>query len=156
MSNVRDFGAAGDGMIDDTEAIQHALTDGDGTLEFPPGTYLISRTIAVALDECGRFSLDGSGGTAKIVMAGPGPAFHLIGTHDKTADPSEFKPGVWVRERMPIVSHVEIEGRHPRASGLLLEGTMQATLESVLLRDLEDGIRVHDRARNLLISHCPA
>src|SRR5215469_18675923 len=87
-------------------------------------------------------------------MAGEGPAFHLVGTHDKTADPTGFKPGVWQRERMPTVTSIEIEGRHERASGFLLEGTMQSTFEGVLLRELEDGIRVHGRARNVLISHC--
>lgn len=154
MSNVRDFGAAGHGRLDDTEAIEHALADGDGQLLFPPGTYLISRTIKVDLARGGRFAIDGSGGTAKIVMAGPGPAFHLIGTHDKTADPTGFKPVVWTSERMPTVANVEIEGRHAAASGFLLEGTMQSTFEGVLLRELVDGIRLHDRARNLLVSHC--
>ena len=154
MSNVRDFGAAGDGKTDDSEAIRHALADGDGTLMFPPGTYLLTRTIEVKLAQRGRFSIDGSGGTAKIVMAGQGPAFHIAGTHEKTADPSGFQAGVWVRERMPTVSHIEIEGRHPRASGVWLNGTMQATFEGVLLRELEDGIRVYGRARNLLVSHC--
>ena len=154
MSNVRDFGAAGDGEIDDTQALEHALNDGDGVLTFPPGTYRLTRTIKVELADRGRFAIDGSGGTAKIVMAGGGPAFHLIGTHEKTADPTGFLSGVWQRERMPIVANIEIEGRHPRASGFLLEKTMQSTFEGVLLRELEDGIRVHGHARNVLISHC--
>ncbi|HVX15018.1 MAG TPA: right-handed parallel beta-helix repeat-containing protein [Pirellulales bacterium] len=154
MSNVREFGAAGDGKIDDTPAIMHALADGDGTLEFPPGDYLLTRTVEVALADHGRFGIDGSGGTAKIIMAGEGPAFHLVGTHDKTADPTGFKPAVWARERMPTARHIEIEGRHPRSAGFLLEGTMQAMFAGVLLRGLDDGIRVHGRARNLLISHC--
>lgn len=154
MSNVRDFGAAGDGKHDDSDAIQHALTDGDGTLAFAPGSYLLTRTIAVTLAQQGRFAIDGSGATAKIIMAGEGPAFHLIGSHEKTADPAGFKPGVWSHERLPTVSHIEIEGRHPRASGFWLNGTMQATFTGVLLRELDDGIRVYGRARNLLISHC--
>ncbi|MCA9108748.1 MAG: hypothetical protein KDA52_02270, partial [Planctomycetaceae bacterium] len=29
MSNVRHFGATGDGETDDTEAIRHALSEGD-------------------------------------------------------------------------------------------------------------------------------
>lgn len=154
MSNVRDFGAAGDGRHDDSDSIQHALTDGDGRLEFPPGNYLLTRTITVELAEKGRFAIDGSGGTAKIIMTGEGPAFHLIGTHDKSAAPDGFKPGVWSHERLPTVAHIEIEGRHPRASGFWLYRTMQTTFAGVLLRELEDGIRVFDRARNLLISHC--
>lgn len=154
MSNVRDFGAAGNGEMDDTGAIEHAFAQGDGLLTFPPGTYLLTRTIKIDLSQRGRFAIDGSGGTAKIVMAGEGPAFHLVGTHDKTADPTGFKAGVWRRERMPTVTSIEIEGRHERASGFLLEGTMQSTFEGVLLRELEDGIRLHGRARNVLISHC--
>jgi hypothetical protein len=154
MSNVRDFGAVGDGDIDDTEAIQHALDEGEGLLTFPSGTYRLSRTIKVDLAQRGRFAIDGSGGTAKIVMVGEGPAFHLVGTHDKTADPTDFKPDVWRRQRMPTVANIEIEGRHARACGFLLEGTMQATFEGVLLRQLLHGIRAHGRARNLLISHC--
>ena len=154
MSNVRDFGAAGHGRLDDTEAIEHALADGDGELYFPPGTYLLSRTIKVDLASRGRFAIDGSGGTAKIIMAGAGPTFQLVGTHDKTADPTGFKAGIWTSERMPTATNIEIEGRHLEASGFLLEGTMQSTFEGVLLRELVDGIRVHGRARNLLISHC--
>jgi hypothetical protein len=55
---------------------------------------------------------------------------------------------------MPTVSNIEIEGRHERAAGFLLEGTMQSTFEGVLLRELENGIWLHGRARNVLISHC--
>lgn len=39
MSNVLDFGAAGDGSHKDTEAIQRAL-DAGGLVYFPPGVYL--------------------------------------------------------------------------------------------------------------------
>ncbi len=46
--NVKDFGATGDGVTDDTQAIQQALatlpTHG-GTLLFPKGTYLVSSTL---------------------------------------------------------------------------------------------------------------
>jgi len=154
MSNVRDFGAAGDGKTDDSEAIEHALIEGDGVLTFSPGDYLLSRTIKIELAERQRLAIEGSAGTAKLVMAGEGPAFHVIGTHGKSADPTGFRPQVWRRERMPTVLNVEIEGRHPRACGFLFEGVMQPTLEGVLLRELEHGVRVHGRARNVLISHC--
>jgi len=46
--DITDFGAAGNGITDDTEAIQEAIVylDGqDGILYFPPGTYLLSQTI---------------------------------------------------------------------------------------------------------------
>ena len=37
MTNVRDFGAVGAGKTDDTEAIQHAIDEGVGRVEFPRG-----------------------------------------------------------------------------------------------------------------------
>lgn len=44
--NVKDFGAAGDGVHDDTDAVLQALdaarTDPDHELFFPPGTYRIN------------------------------------------------------------------------------------------------------------------
>ena len=154
MSDVRDFGARGDGKHDDTAAVQHAVVDGDGVIHFPPGNYLLTRPIQVPLNKVGRIAIDGSGGTAKILMAGAGPAFHLIGTHEGSALPSTFKPIVWQRERMPTVQDIEIEGLHEEADGILLEGTAQATISGVLLRELRDGVRVHGRCRNLLIDAC--
>ncbi len=154
MSSVRDFGARGDGTTDDTKAIEDALAKGDGTLQFPKGDYLITRTINIELADSGRVSIDGSGGAAKILMDGAGPAFQITGTHERSADPKTFEPRIWTHERMPTISNLEIEGNHPEADGFLLTGTMQATFEGVLLRKLNHAIRIHDRARNVLISHC--
>ena len=42
--SVKDFGAVGDGITDDTEAIQAAL-DASKTVYFPAGTYIVSNTV---------------------------------------------------------------------------------------------------------------
>jgi polygalacturonase len=39
MADVKGFGAVGDGVADDTNAIQHAVDQGDGLLELPGGLY---------------------------------------------------------------------------------------------------------------------
>jgi hypothetical protein len=49
--SVKDFGAVGDGVADDTSEIQAALTAGAGSaVYFPGGTYLISATLTVPDD----------------------------------------------------------------------------------------------------------
>ena len=73
MSNVRDFGAMGDGIEDDSEAIQHAIDVAGGLIEFPRGDYRITKPIMVELTKVGRVAFRGEGGTAKPIMAGEGP-----------------------------------------------------------------------------------
>jgi hypothetical protein len=154
MRSVSDFGAVGDGQVDDTSAIQHAVDTGANEIVFPPGDYRLTQSILLDESKTGRVCLNGSGGTAKIVMEGAGPAFRIAGSHQGSADPGGFDPGVWAKERMPTVLNIEIEGRHEEADGIHLEGTMQSTFEGVLLRELRHGIRIHNRARNVLVSHC--
>lgn len=153
MSNVREFGARGDGKTDDAQAIQHAVQKGDGTLQFPRGDYVISRPIAVALQTHGRISITGDG-TARLLMTGAGPALHLIGTHRRTAEPGDFNEEYWRRERMPIVHGLEIVGRHAQADGVRVEGVMQPTLDRLLIRRCRHGIHLANRDRNVIISDC--
>lgn len=154
MGDVRDFGAVGDGVIDDTEAIQHALDDGDGLLHFPRGEYRISKTLVVDLEKRSRTGISGAGGTAKLVMHGAGPALFLKATHAKTADPGGFRPEEWQHERMPTVDGIEIEGRHPEADGIRIVGVMQPTLTRVLIRQVRTAVHITDRARNVVIDSC--
>lgn len=154
MANVRDFGAKGDGQTDDTDAIQHAINDGDGQVEFGRGDYLISSSLLLNVARTGRAAITGQGGTAKIIMSGQGAAFQIAGTHDATADPAGFRPTVWQRERMPTLSGIEIEGRHPHADGVLISGLMQPTLSSVLIRNVRHAVHITGRARNLIVDQC--
>lgn len=154
MSDVRTFGAVGDGVADDVEAIEHALKDGEGALEFPRGTYRISRSIVVDLAKIGPTALVGHG-TARLVMTGPGPAVKFLGTHLKgTADPGDFDPRVWKRERMPIVDGLEILGEHDEADGIEVEGTMQCTITRTRISRCRHGVRLVNRNRNVIIGDC--
>ncbi len=153
MSNVRDFGAAGDGKTDDTDAIRHAVTEGDGWIEFPPGNYRISDTIEIRLKDKSPIGIDGSGGTSRIVMSSAGPAIRLIGTHGGTGDPASVTTEVWP-QCLPTIKNLVIEGNHPEADGIELIETMQSVFEGVLIRRVRHGIRLHQRNRNVVISHC--
>src|SRR5262245_51299584 len=154
MALATHFGARGDGKTDDTAALSHALQQGDGHLVLPRGDYLISKPLYVPLAQHGRFSLEGEGGTARLIMAGPGPAVHLVGSHRKTADPQDFVEATWQKERLPTLAHLEIVGAHAEADGVRLEGVMQPTLLGLLIRKCRHGIHLVHRDRNVLISAC--
>ena len=153
-ASVYDFGATGDGQADDTEAIQHAIADGDGTLQLGKGTFRITQPLLFDLNELGYTAIEGAGGATRIVMDAPGPAIRIVGTHRGTASPSTVKPAVWQNERMPTVSGLEILGTHKKSVGIELTRTMQCTLTGVLIRKCLHGVHLVERNRNVLISHC--
>ena len=154
MSDVRDFGAAGDGELDDTDAVRHALADGDGTLQFPPGRYKLTAPVLVDLAQTGPTAISGAGGAATLVMAGPGPALELRGTHAGTAHPPSVRPGVWRRERFPTLDALAIEGAHPAADGVLCAGVIQPTFTGLHVRGVNTALRFAGRCRNVLVDGC--
>ena len=151
-SEVSDFGAIGDGLADDTEAVQAAVEAGWGSVRFEKGAYRITKTITVTLDEDGPFSIVGDG-TARVIMAGKGPAFRIIGTHGGTADPASVKHEVFDHQRMPLIDGIEIVGANPEADGIEARGTMQLTITRVNIRDCRHAIHLVERNRNVIISN---
>lgn len=154
MVHAHNYGAAGDGETDDTEALQHALHFGDGVLRLHKGVFRISQPLVVDLEKTGYAAILGDGGTSRIVMTGPGPAIKMVGSHGGTALPKSVHPGVWEKERMPVVSGLEIVGEHPEAVGIELFHTMQPTITQVLIRKCRYAIHLPDRNRNVLIANC--
>ena len=151
--SVKGYGAVGAGKAADTAAIEAAVTAGGGGVYFPGGNYRITGTVVVDLNARGKTSLVGTGG-ACIIMAGAGPAFHFIGTHNGTAAPDSVRDQIWEQERLPIITGFEIRGAHPESVGLRLEKTMQATLTNLLIRRCKVGVHLVRRNRNLIIDHC--
>ncbi|QDT12611.1 Pectate lyase superfamily protein [Planctomycetes bacterium K23_9] len=143
----------GDGMTDDTAAIQAAVDAGVSELRFGKGTYRISKTITIDLSKVERTAISGSG-VARFRMEGAGPAFRFVGSHDGTAAPHTIRPDVWNRESSPMVDGIEIVGKHPLADGISASGTMQLTITRVVVRDARHGIHLTDRNRNVIISEC--
>lgn len=64
--SVLDFGAVGDGVADDTVAIQAALTAAAGAVDLPAGRYLVSQALTVSRD--GVF-LRGAGMGVTVLVA---------------------------------------------------------------------------------------
>ena len=85
VGNVKDFGAVGDGVTDDTAALQAAIDeicDAQGILLFPPGTYALSASLTFPNKS---FVIRGSGPTATNISEIPGSGqiklFDLSGTN---------------------------------------------------------------------------
>ncbi|HUE71529.1 MAG TPA: right-handed parallel beta-helix repeat-containing protein [Pirellulaceae bacterium] len=149
---VLDFGARGNGQADDTAAVQRAV-DGGGEVVFPPGTYKLTKTVEIDLAKVGFTALVAHG-PARVVMAGSGPAFRFVGTHEGTAAPDSVKPQLWERERMPTVEGLAIAGGHDEADGIEASGTMQITIRGVHIRGVRHAIHLVKRNRNVLIDAC--
>ena len=149
---IRGFGAIGDGRADDTAAIEKAVAAG-GAVRIGRGVYRVTRPIVVALDKVGPVSFLGDG-TGRIVMAGPGPALRLVGTHQGTADPASVKPGVWQHERTPMVDGLEIVGDDPQAGGIEADGTVQLTVTRTVIRNVVHAVHFVRRNRNAIIANC--
>ena len=148
--SVRDFGAVGDGETDDSEAFERAVRAGRGGLRLTAGRYRITRTVEIARDAVGPVSSAGDG-AATWTMAGAGPALRLMGAHDGTADPKTVQPGVWERQRAPLIDGFEIVGEHAEADGLEIRGTMQATVSRLTVRRARHGVVLTGRNRNVII-----
>ncbi len=149
---VLDFGARGDGVADDTAAIQRAA-DAGATLCIPAGEYRITRPITIDLDAVGPVAVSADA-SARLVMAGAGPALKLIGTHQGTAAPGTVKPEIWQNQRMPTVDGLAIAGAHPEADGIEATGTMQLTITRCHIRGVRHAIHLVGRNRNVIVSDC--
>ncbi|MCC5908257.1 MAG: right-handed parallel beta-helix repeat-containing protein [Balneolaceae bacterium] len=149
--DIRNYGAVGDGVTDDTEAIRRAVEESGGAILISSGRYRITETIEVTMLSTGRVGINGDSGTGSVIMAGAGPAFRIIGSHQGTSNPDSVTEDVWIYERMPVVENLEIKGGHPEADGLEFIDTMQPVVRGVLIRDVRHGILVRERSRNFIL-----
>ena len=150
---IKDFGALGDGIADDTAAIQRAVDAALQPLHFPAGTYRITKTIEIHLGKTGPLSITGDG-LARLKMEAAGPVLRIIGTHHGTADPKSVQASVWDRQRSPLIDGIEISGHHGQAAGIELSNTLQAMLTRLTIRGVTHAIRLSTRNRNVVISDC--
>jgi hypothetical protein len=154
VANIREFGAVGDGQVDDTPALRKAIDSGRGVVLIPKGRFRITKTLDVDLDKTGYVAIEGHG-VGQIVVACAGPALRFIGTHTKgSADPESFQPNVWQNQRMPVVDGVEFIGAHDEADAIEANGTMQLTVTRTRISQCRHGIHLVNRNRNLLVSDC--
>ncbi|MEZ6134105.1 MAG: right-handed parallel beta-helix repeat-containing protein [Pirellulaceae bacterium] len=146
----RQLGLVGDGIADDSVALQRLIATG-GDVHLPAGTYRITRSLVVDLDQSGWTTLRANG-VATLQMAAAGPAIKVQGTHFKSADPEGYEDRVWQQQRMPLIDSLAILGAHPDADGIHAVGTMQLTITRVHIRNCRHAIHLAENNRNVIIS----
>jgi hypothetical protein len=124
--SVKDYGAVGDGITDDWQAIQNALDDGVGY--FPPGEYAVSQTLVV------------SGNGVMIQGSGIGWVAYMYGYPPEKDVTTSIK---WVGEVGGTLLRIG-DGVEPNAGcvvrDILLDGNQRAT--TLLMADATYYLRV--------------
>lgn len=150
-NDVRRFGAVGDGVSDDTDALERALDATGSAVFFSPGRYRISRSLVIDLDK-GRSSLRGVGAT--LIHSGSGPALWIKGSHNGTSDPASVTPITHTHGIMPLIDGLDILGDHPEADGIRLEKTLKAIIAHTIVRDCRWAVHAVERNRDVIIDSC--
>lgn len=133
--SVKDFGAVGDGVTDDTAAITAAITAlyaaGGGTLYFPPGNYLVS---SVAFNWSAAVTID---------FVGAGQRASFITSNGSASPVLDLSVDIGVLDVYSCISNLSIVG-----SGNAQHGVQATRLASFTTENLS--IRFCDTAFNSL------
>lgn len=146
------FVAYSTGAFGAANNLQTLVDTSTGLVDLPAGTFSITEPIVVDTTKLGFRGIRGANGATRVVMAGPGPAFDIIGDHNGTADPTSAEDHTWDKERFPVISGFEILGAHPEADGIRLTKTMKCTIENMLFRKCRYGVHLVERNRNVIIA----
>lgn len=146
--NVHHYGARGDGIADDTGALQRALRSGakkGATIELPCGIYRITDSLEVSTSnlsirgsgECTTFKIDGRNSfvAIKVTGRGLGPPAKLV--RDTTSDSFTVGPGELAQLGITSGSYVVIsdEAVASNGPGSPMTSTQQVALVSSMHGD---------------------
>lgn len=84
-SDLRDFGAVGDGVTDDSAALQRAIRDGGDRLRVPPGRYLVRQPLVLRSGQ----TWQGAGADQSILLTPQEPGvqpFNLLTSDTPVSD----------------------------------------------------------------------
>ncbi len=163
--SVTAYGATGNGLDDDTAAIQAAIDVGPGIVTFPPGTYLVSsivRNSGVLLKGSGvpGTVLSSPNASGPIIQSpapayAPSPTVRAGGVWDMLIDGGGFAGSVGISMSQnfnAVLSGLTIQNCE---TGVRIENSAYWNiLESVRCAAVDDGIVVTNNANQNLILGC--
>lgn len=162
LYNVRDYGAVGDGLADDTAAVQawtDAVIAAEGTGYAPPGDYLLESAITHASVDEKRFSLVGAGvGVTRFIVPATNTTggLHFTSTTTRGAQLTardftvltqgvgngtglkfSMSPGGNQHQRSVVLENIEVKGEDITTDvfdiGIDLTGTWRPYLRGVVI-----------------------
>lgn len=134
--SVKDFGAVGDGVTDDTTAIQAAIDSipsAGGSIYFPVGIYLISSTLIVSTES---ISLTGEGGNYFFGSVKYNSGSILLWDSGTTGDIMvKCMPGQTVEPIIaPQIRNINLDGNGVATIGLRVEACIQGIFSKISIR----------------------
>ena len=137
--NVKDYGAVGDGVTDDTEAIQNAIdnaltTDsGKGLVYFPAGTYLVSSSLEITTSGKSPITLKGENRFRSSLKAAPGLASATTPTYGGTYSPTpSYNPILSLNVVNGVdIEDLEIDGSDLDVYGIYINETFFNNMKNV-------------------------
>lgn len=150
--NVRDFGATGDGVTDDTAAIQAAIDSIDtaeltltgGVVYIPRGEYIISSTIYIRNSEVTEH-------LASVTIRGDG----IHNTIIKCADSFTDVDAVYMQHsNYCVIEDLHIHGNDKSTNGFHIENGSEVVVNRVFARSNSGSGFLVDNVKVLTMSHC--
>ena len=126
--NVRDFGAAGDGVTDDWQAISRALTMASGRggiVHIPGGTFLVSQSVEIPVGVCIR-----GVGSKRSILRYTGNGVAVSATLG-----GEFTGDQWI-------SGLSVVGTASGTVGIRIGDTWGFGLQNISVREFTSGIGI--------------
>lgn len=158
--SVKDFGATGDGVTDDTAAVQKAV-DASNNVYFPPGTYCISETIIKIIGSFGGVILHGAGVSSKLKWIGQsvtGAVVQLKGVGGSGFYQKSAIRDLWIEGDASPLGDAYLCG----VQGIWLGdpgtapvgGVCNCSIENVRITYTNIGINIHSESDEVTISDC--
>lgn len=156
ITSARDavFGVKGDGVADDTAALQKAVdavAGTGGTLRIPSGTYLVNARLSIVVKGAMTLAMD-AGAVLKAIPTSAGN-YKILAVQN--ASNVIIKGGTLQGDFGTPSTHQGTDGEW--GLGLAISGSRQVTVTGVTARDCwGDGFNLGDGSTNVLICGCTA
>lgn len=137
IANVKDFGAKGDGISDDTAAIQAAI-DASGSVFFPIGTYAFTN---IVIGKQGVRLIGASKYWTKLLHTGSGVAISLGDITKDNAQASRTTiENLWLYGNDTSTHGIFLQSRdHHGGAGVWEDGSKNCTLRSIKFDKFKNG-----------------